>query len=74
MSSKKKLFRFGYEFIDLIIFLLLWASLWNVYDYLINTFVTKDKLKLFANLIIFIVGTILLFCKHMLIKSPFIII
>ncbi len=72
MSFKNRLFYFAYEFADLLIFLLLWASLWYVYDYIIDKYIGDDNdKKLRTNLAVFGVGVVLLFIKHTLIKSPY---
>ena len=73
MSFIKRLFYFAYEFADLLIFLVLWASLWYIYDHLIDEYVGSDKHKaLRTNIIIFVVGVVLLFIKHTLVKSPYV--
>lgn len=73
MKIKQRLFYFSYELIDLIVFLLLWASLWYIYDYLIEKYIDiNDKDKIFTvNLSVFITGIILLGIKHILIQSPY---
>ena len=73
MTFSKRLFYFAYEFADLLIFLLLWASLWYVYDYIIAKYIGTDKHKiLLTNLMVFGSGVVLLFIKHTLIKSPYV--
>jgi len=73
MTFKKRLFYFAYEFADLLIFLLLWASLWYVYDYIIDRYIGSDKDKILkTNLAVFGSGVVLLFIKHTLIKSPYV--
>lgn len=73
MSFTKRLFHFAYEFADLLIFLVLWASLWFIYDYLIDRYIGIEKEKvLITNIIVFAVGVILLFIKHTLVKSPYV--
>ena len=73
MSFKKRLFYFAYEFADLLIFLVLWASLWYIYDYMIAEYVGEDKHKVLrANIVVFVVGVVLLFIKHTLVKSPYV--
>jgi hypothetical protein len=74
MSFTNRLFYFAYEVVDLLIFLVLWASLWYIYDHLIAEYVGVDKHKVLrANIIIFIVGVILLFIKHTLVRSPYVL-
>jgi uncharacterized protein with PQ loop repeat len=73
MLFNKRLFYFIYEFADLLIFLVLWASLWYIYDYVIDRYVGTDKEKVLrTNIIVFVVGVILLFIKHTLVKSPYV--
>jgi hypothetical protein len=73
MSFTKRFFYFAYEFTDLLIFLVLWASLWYIYDYCIDKYIGVDKKKVLrTNLIVFAVGVILLFIKHTLVKSPYV--
>lgn len=73
MLFTKKLFYFAYEFADLLIFLVLWASLWYIYDYLIDRYIGTDREKVIrTNLIIFSVGVILLFIKHTMVISPYV--
>lgn len=73
MKISQRFFYFSYEVIDLVIFLLLWASLWYIYDYLLEKYVDlQNKEKIFAvNLAVFITGIILLLVKHTLIQSPY---
>lgn len=73
MLFTKRLFYFAYEFADLLIFLLLWASLWYIYDYIIAEYVGVDKNSvLYTNLAVFGSGTLLLLIKHTLVKSPYV--
>lgn len=73
MSFGKRLFYFAYEFADLLIFLLLWASLWYIYDYIIAEYVGADKKRvLYTNLAVFSSGALLLLIKHTLVKSPYV--
>jgi len=73
MSFGRRLFYFAYEFADLIIFLLLWASLWYIYDYLVAEYIGDDKKRvLYTNIGVFASGTLLLFIKHTLVKSPYV--
>lgn len=73
MSFTKRLFYFAYEFADLLIFLVLWASLWYIYDHLIAEYVGDDKHKVLrTNIVVFVVGVVLLFIKHTLVKSPYV--
>lgn len=73
MSFTNRLFYFAYEFADLLIFLLLWASLWYIYDYLIAEYIGDDKKRvLYTNLVVFGSGTLLLLIKHTLVKSPYV--
>ena len=73
MLFTKRLYYFAYEFVDLLIFLVLWASLWCIYDYMIEKYVGTDRKRVMhANIAIFCVGLIFLFIKHTLIKSPYI--
>ncbi len=73
MTFTKRLFYFAYEFADLLIFLLLWASLWYIYDYIIAEYIGTDKyLVLKTNLIVFGSGVLLLFIKHTLVTSPYV--
>jgi hypothetical protein len=73
MSFAKRLFYFAYEFADLLIFLILWASLWYIYDYIIEKYISQNKDTVYrTNIIIFAVGVLLLFIKHTLVKSPYV--
>lgn len=73
MTFTKRLFYFAYEFADLLIFLLLWASLWYIYDYIVAEYIGTDKyLVLKTNLIVFGSGVLLLFIKHTLVTSPYV--
>jgi len=73
MSFTKRLFYFAYEFADLLIFLVLWASLWYVYDYIIAEYIGTDKYHVLkTNLIVFGSGVLLLFIKHTLVTSPYV--
>ena len=73
MSITRRLFYFAYECADLLIFLVLWASLWYIYDYLIAKYVGDDKHKVLrANIVVFVVGLVFLLIKHTLVKCPYV--
>jgi hypothetical protein len=73
MSFGKRLFYFAYEFADLLIFLLLWASLWYIYDYIIAEYIGDEKNSvLYTNLVVFGSGTLMLLIKHTFVKSPYV--
>jgi uncharacterized protein with PQ loop repeat len=72
---RDKVLGFSIEVFDLIIYLILWASLWGVYDYLVNKYVGAyhtDKVFKF-NILVFLLGIIALLVRNMIIYkyNPF---
>jgi len=72
---RQKVLSFGIEVFDLIIYLILWASLWNTYDYLFEKYVgayhTEKSFKI--NITVFLLGIIALLVRNMIIYeyNPF---
>lgn len=72
---RDKILGFGIEIFDIIVYLVLWASLWSIYDYLIEKYVGKlyDMRTFIINMVIFILGVIVLLVRNILIYkyNPF---
>jgi hypothetical protein len=72
---KAKLIGFSVEVFDLVIYLILWASLWRIYDYIIDTYVgSGNEIKTIKfNIAVFIMGIIALLLRNMIIYkyNPF---
>ncbi len=73
-SSKNLHYIFGYDLIDLLIFLLAWVGGWNLIDTAITQLVDiNDKAKyIFVNTCILIMGILLLYIKHRCFDSPYV--
>jgi hypothetical protein len=72
---REKVLGFGLEVFDLIVYLILWASLWSIYDYLVNKYVGdyhEEKTFKF-NISVFLMGIIALLLRNMIIYkyNPF---
>lgn len=66
---------FGIEVFDLVVYLILWSSLWGVYDYLVEKYVGDyhaEKTFKF-NIAVFLLGIIALLVRNMIIYkyNPF---
>lgn len=63
---------FVYELIDLTVFVILWAGLWYIYDFLMHKYVgdTLDK-TIYVNIGMACFGIVLLFLKNRFIQNPY---
>jgi hypothetical protein len=72
---KAKLIGFVVEVFDLVVYLILWASLWYVYDYFIEKYIgSANELKTVKfNVAVFILGIFVLLLRNMTIYkyNPF---
>lgn len=70
-----KVLGFGIEVFDLIVYLVLWVSLWSIYDYMLNKYVGDyHEYKTFKfNIAVFLLGIIALLVRNMIIYkyNPF---
>lgn len=63
-----KLYSFHIDILDLIIYVLAWASLWYMYDYMIFKYCGTDQDRiLHMNLIIFVFAAILILLRNLFI-------
>jgi hypothetical protein len=72
---RNKVLGFGIEVFDLIVYLILWASLWSIYDYSVEKYVGDyhaEKTFKF-NVSVFLMGIIALLLRNMIIYkyNPF---
>ena len=71
----EKVLGFGIEVFDLIVYLILWSSMWSMYDYLVEKYVGDyhaEKTFKF-NIAVFLLGIIALLVRNMIIYkyNPF---
>lgn len=66
---RDKIISFGIETFDLIVYLILWASLWSVYDYMITKYIGDyhEYKTLKFNIAVFILGIIALLVRNIVI-------
>lgn len=71
----EKVLGFGIEVFDLIVYLILWSSMWSMYDYLVEKYVgAYHAEKTFKfNIAVFLLGIIALLVRNMIIYkyNPF---
>ncbi len=72
---REKVLGFGIEVFDLIVYLILWASMWHIYDYLIEKYVGEyiEQKTFKFNIAVFILGILALLLRNMIIYkyNPF---
>ncbi len=73
-SSANVHYIFGYDVIDLVIFLLSWVGGWNLIDYIITQIVdVNNKAKyIMVNTGLLLTGILLLYIKHRFFSSPYV--
>lgn len=60
---KLKLIGCCIELFDLLIYILLWASLWHIYGHIMDNYIAPDQV-LHVNAILLVVGIVLLVIKN----------
>lgn len=62
----KKIYSFHIDIFDVFIYVIVWAGMWNIYDYYINKYYgNSDEAFLKGNIIMLCIGTILLFIRNL---------